>query len=119
MKYGRWTPLREVKIQSGTQPRRAVIALCDCGTEREVNFYSLTSGRSISCGCHRVEQQISHGMSRTAIYDRWRAIKRRCTKPTDKALPKYGGRGIHYASDGWSSPLSSKIWACAQRFYDR
>jgi hypothetical protein len=29
--------------------------LCGCGTKRQVNRYSLTSGKSRSCGCARVK----------------------------------------------------------------
>lgn len=42
---------------------------------------------------------IKHGCSsgidgRTSTYDIWRSMKARCLRPSHKAYPQYGGRGI-------------------------
>jgi hypothetical protein len=51
--YGRWTVLS----RAGTDKHRAALWLCRCicGVTRPVLGPSLTSGRSTSCGCLRIE----------------------------------------------------------------
>lgn len=36
----------------------------------------------------------THGKTGTALYARWKTIKRRCTKPKATGYANYGGRGI-------------------------
>lgn len=36
----------------------------------------------------------THGGSRSQEYLHWKAMRYRCSKPTDKSYPRYGGRGI-------------------------
>lgn len=47
MVFGEWTTLGK-----GTKPDY-INCECTCGTFREVHVYSLTSGKSESCGCMR------------------------------------------------------------------
>ena len=48
--YGHWRVLRPSKKVDYFE------CLCSCGTRREVNRYSLTSGKSRSCGCAKIAQ---------------------------------------------------------------
>lgn len=45
--YGEWTV-----IKKGQKPDY-LLCKCACGTSREVHAYSLSSGKSVSCGCLR------------------------------------------------------------------
>ena len=48
-RYSRWT------VTDSKQVKRKLLCKCDCGTSRYVFSTDLRSGKSISCGCHRVE----------------------------------------------------------------
>ena len=65
---------------------------CDCGNETVVVSGSLVTGNTTSCGC--VAPNLKHGGSGKGSYNTWRAMIRRCTIPTDKDYPRYGGVGV-------------------------
>lgn len=108
--HGRFQPHRPRTIQAGERfGRLAVIAdrrpgetyircRCDCGTEREVSFKQLTSGKTRSCGCYRsevtTERNTRHGMCDTSEYWIWGQMVQRCTNPAHPRYQDYGGRGI-------------------------
>jgi hypothetical protein len=85
---------------------------CDCGTEKTIAKYSLTAGRSVSCGCYNRdlnrermrEEKTVHGHAcngrMTAEYRTWGGIIKRCTNPKTKAFKYYGARGIRVC-DRW------------------
>jgi hypothetical protein len=72
--------------------------VCDCGCETVVSGRSLTSGRTISCGCFHKEQLSkrvkTHGQSKTVLYRRWAGMLTRCTNPNRDFWDRYGGRSI-------------------------
>ena len=51
-KFGRLTIVDE-RDKVGSPPQRAFNVICDCGTEKWVRLYQLTSGGVKSCGCLR------------------------------------------------------------------
>jgi hypothetical protein len=74
---------------------------CDCGKEVIVLGSSLRSGRTKSCGCLRIDKLVArvktHGATsgqKTREYRAWRAMKTRCTCPSQRLWHRYGGRGI-------------------------
>lgn len=89
-------------LVSGRAPNRGNIVMwacvCDCGSYTEVQGGALRRGVTTSCGCYRIERVsaslTSHGMTGTKEHATWMAITQRCTTPTCKAYPNYGGRGI-------------------------
>ncbi len=74
--------------------KRAFHVKCDCGTELNVLRDSLTSGRSRSCGCLKMELQTTHGRTGDAIYRAWQNMIGRCENESLPNYPNYGGRGI-------------------------
>lgn len=68
--------------------------LCDCGSTKQVVSGDLTTGNTVSCGCYLKERITKHGGWNKSSYNTWRAMMRRCTMPTDKDYPRYGGAGI-------------------------
>ena len=52
-KYGRWTVVATGLRNGG---KRASRCICECGNEIAVNNASLSSGKSMSCGCLRAEK---------------------------------------------------------------
>lgn len=99
--FGDWVVLGRGRT---TGKQRLVRVKCRCGNMREVQYFSLTSGRSTSCGCQssrlKSESLTRHGHSAqpersgTPEYNSWRAMRRRCTTPSAKGYELYGGRGI-------------------------
>jgi hypothetical protein len=55
---------------------------------------SLVTKNTTSCGCYLKERITKHGGYGKASYNTWRAMVRRCTVPTDKDYPRWGGSGI-------------------------
>lgn len=101
-RFGRLTVLGEGEKQG--KYRRA-LCRCDCGEERLVHTFSLTGGRTVSCGCYHHEKQVGvaagigrrnrrHGMWGTPEYGAWKAMLDRCRNPRNHAYENYGGRGI-------------------------
>lgn len=76
---------------------------CDCDVLRTVRGKDLRRGRVKSCGCRRValnRQRTRHGKSRSAIYNIWSHMRRRCQDSKNLAYKDYGGRGIKVC-DRW------------------
>lgn len=106
-RFGRLVVLnREEKSRTG-QPRWR--CQCDCGNETVVNGGALVTGNTSSCGCLRVEANISrlrtHGHSLcgdvSKTYRCWENMRTRVFNKTSPAYKNYGGRGISIC-DRWS-----------------
>jgi hypothetical protein len=101
-RFGRLTVICEAEPQG--KYRRA-LCQCDCGAERAVHTFSLTSGKTLSCGCYHSDIQRDvgravgkanrrHGRKETPEYRAWSAMKGRCLDPKHRAYRNYGARGI-------------------------
>ncbi|MGG1947088.1 hypothetical protein AB1286_20105 [Trinickia sp. NRRL B-1857] len=67
---------------------------CDCGVEKVVALFRMTSGHTKSCGCIRGRDRFRHGMKGTPTHNSWCAMKQRCFYPKSDGYADYGGRGI-------------------------
>lgn len=78
---------------------------CQCGADTLPFAFSLSSGKTRSCGkCIRVcsdstKQAVSaantkHGWRNTPEYLAWINMRKRCNNPTNRAYRNYGARGI-------------------------
>jgi len=91
-RFGRLVVLRHARPWTFCQ--------CDCGQECHVPKYSLTNGRTQSCGCLRQEtarkkgKNVKHGGWGTVLWDRWHGMIRRCTDPSAVGYDRYGGQGV-------------------------
>lgn len=81
---------------------------CSCGNETLTPTGYLTSGDTTSCGCAKRDATVernkaggTHNRSRTPEHRVWSRMRSRCTRPTDKDYPRYGGRGIKVCPE-WS-----------------
>jgi len=71
---------------------------CECGKEKVIRGYSLTSGNSKSCGCVRLKNLIKrntkHNMSNCPEYNAFMEMRKRCNNKNGERYSDYGGRGI-------------------------
>ena len=76
--------------------------LCACGSVAEIDAYSVTSGRTVSCGCVRRKTRDPNitGKKFKAEYVSWQKMKQRCYAKDDGDYTSYGRRGIKVC-DRW------------------
>lgn len=101
-RFGRLFVVREYTDEE-RNGKRYCGCMCDCGKSKEIYKYSITSGRTQSCGCLHVERasnnsNLKHGHARAGKKSReflaWQEMHRRCYDPKRDRYPNYGGRGI-------------------------
>ena len=94
-KFGHW---KVIGLGRKTSKIRYVKAQCSCGTLRDVQPYALSSGKSTSCGCKKVDKQRNsltrHGDIKSSTYGSWQAMRRRCLTASNHSYKSYGGSGI-------------------------
>jgi len=119
-RFGRLTVIE----QAGRTKSRSVLWLChcDCGNTTTVIGSHLIRGNTKSCGCFmneaRVINNTTHGLSETRLYRTWRAMKARCTIPSQKGYENYGGRGIKVCDEWMHSFEAFAEWAYANGYRD-
>lgn len=95
-KINRW--LIKHRTSKPGEGRVKFLAVCDCGTEKEVIGSQVSTGGSKSCGCLKLERQlernIKHNMSNSSFYFMWATMRQRCSNKKSKGYKNYGGRGI-------------------------
>lgn len=100
--------------QDLTAKRTKWICKCDCGNIKSVQAAHLRSGATQSCGCYHKEKareaNISHGLTRTSLHNRWKAIKQRCENVNDRKYRDYGARGITICEE-WRSFENFLQWS--------
>lgn len=84
----------------GLMAKYRALVLCDCGNARIYRKHQMTSGDTVSCGCYRANQLVTHGHTRfhkvTPTMQTWRGMKERCNYVKHTHYKYYGGRGITY-----------------------
>lgn len=117
-RFGRLVALRAVRVAVNLRTRLGYLVRCDCGTEKTVIGYYLTSGDTRSCGCLPKHSGLRHGNAfhgkRTPTYWSWQAMKARCLNPHSKSFPDYGGRGIRIC-DRWRDSFENFLADLGER----
>ena len=93
---------------------------CDCGTTATTLGADLRKGKTVSCGCYRLEcvkRPKKHGETKTRVYRTWKAMRRRCRNPKATGYKNYGGRGISVCAE-WESFTVFRDWALANGYRD-
>lgn len=117
-KYGRWMLTgKSYTDLEGRRKRQYLEGICDCGKVKWVDIYSLTLGKSTSCGCKAIEGTIKrstkhgHGSrkNRHPVYRLWHDIRQRCENENNPAYKNYGGRGISVC-DEWQDFVTFFNW---------
>lgn len=113
-RFGQLTILSVGEIRTvGTHGRsvRCIPVLCDCGTERWVQWPCVRRGMTTSCGCFKR----THGDWDTPLYKRWVGMTSRCTNPNEPGFKNYGGRGIVVCQE-WREYVVFRKWALANGY---
>lgn len=101
---------------------------CDCGNKKSVATCNLLGGNVQSCGCLRIEQSIerikqasianiTHGETKTCLYQVWHIMKQRCENPNSPAYKWYGGKGIRVCEE-WKDYSEFAKWAYSNGYVD-
>jgi len=89
-KYSRLTA---VKFSHTKEYRNYWVFSCECGLEKIINMWKVTSGNTKSCGCLVAEiarkNFSTHQKSKTAEYRAWAKIKERCYSDCRGDIAKY------------------------------
>lgn len=119
-RYGMLVVLSSVESkQYGKQKKTMWLCQCDCGNTKTLLKSSLTSGKTISCGCLLKKGQLKHGYAnKEKLYAVWRAIKKRCRLKNDTAYCNYGGRGIDMCDEWYNSYETFRQW-CINNGYQQ
>jgi len=86
-KFGRLTVIKYHK-------RSHWKCVCDCGNNSIVRGADLKSGNTKSCGCFRVDEMTTHGLSDHPLKGTWKDMIGRCYNKNNKSFKHYGARGI-------------------------
>lgn len=93
------------KVFSGVKRRGFFKCVCDCGNEKDILSYSVTAGKTTSCGCvareRTARRATKHGMCNTREYRAYNNIVQRCSNKNNQVYDSYGGRGIKILWDSF------------------
>lgn len=98
---------------------------CDCGNQKIIYGFSLTSNKTKSCGCLDKEMHVlhpnrmTHGMCGTRLYRIWKKMKSRCHNPNDPDFQRwYGTRGIKVCDEWKDDFMNFHNWAMNNGYSD-
>ena len=119
-RFGRLTV---IGVEDNGKRKTYYACQCDCGNVKVIRSDALLSGRTLSCGCKKKEQDKvnltanhSHKMSGTRLYNIWSGLKGRCNNPNDPRYDRYGGRGISVCEEWNKSFQSFYDWAISNGY---
>ncbi len=89
---------RYVRLVVLSEQGKYATCQCDCGTVKTIMRSNILAGYTTSCGCWQAERvkQVcgTHGMTNTVLYEKWKAMRRRCYNPNTVQYQWYGRKGI-------------------------
>lgn len=101
--------------ERGHRGATSVPCRCDCGQERTVDFTTLRTGETRSCGCLKRERfgrgRTTHGLSRTPLYRVWCGMRERCANPSHTVYRYYGGKGVRVCDEWEADYAAFHLWA--------
>jgi hypothetical protein len=126
-KFGKLTVIKRGDNYITPSGKPVTMWLCNCECDNEITTagYSLTSGKTASCGCFGKEQRLKsntkHGLSHSRINSIYRNMKSRCYNPNTPKYHNHGGRGISVC-DEWLDKEQGLInfyeWAMQNNYSD-
>lgn len=113
--FGYWTVVK--RAENNKSGSAQWLCRCECGVERVIRAQALKNGTTKSCGCHKNDNNLTHGGKGTRLYECWRHMRYRCENPSNQAYEDYGGRGISVCEE-WHDFVNFKQWALANGYDD-
>lgn len=122
-KVGRLTVLQfgEHRRTISGVSKRYWLCKCDCGNTCMIESQCLSTKKTKSCGCLKLESDktkknhLKHGKSKTRLYKIWIDIKRRCDDEWRESYKYYGGRGITYCNE-WRDFDAFEKWSISHGY---
>ena len=112
--------VREIPIEKGKR-RRAVFECKNCKKHINAMVHNMNKKDRVNSGlcksCATIFFHTTHDLSKTKLYQSWRAMRRRCTYVKGKDYKNYGGRGIIYVKE-WDDFNVFKEWALKNGYKD-
>lgn len=91
--FGRLSVLGAVKVEGKSGIFWDCICSCGGKPSKPINSHSLISGKTISCGCYKIERikqaNSTHKQTKTPTYYSWKLMWQRCTNPSHKSYEAY------------------------------
>ncbi len=118
-KYNRLTAIERIEGKNG---QAMWLCRCECGNTAIVKAYSLTTGKTKSCGCLAKEYRAAqgaakkHGFRGTRLYNAWRGMKDRCYNKTHISYYDYGKRNIGVCDEWKNSFKAFADWSLANGY---
>ena len=108
---------RTVLCKHGKNSSREWMYLCrcECGSQDVIRGNALRNGlagKCKSCSAALTKNRTSHGVSKTPIYQSWKAMQNRCYVESNPSYKHYGARGIQVCNE-WKDPAKFYEWAVA------
>lgn len=104
--------INRLKVIDLIKVNKANYFVCNCSCNKpesqskKILAYHVIHGKVQSCGCYNKEivinNETTHGMSKTHSFRKWADMIKRCTNPNFKQYKDYGGRGISVCIE-WSN----------------
>ena len=122
LKFGRLTVIK--RVENNKHNQTCWLCKCDCGNEKIIEGYSLTRGRTQSCGCllsecsreRTTKRNFKHGFSNHKLHGIWDNMKQRCYNPNSKSYADYGARGIKICQEWQDDFMNFYNWAMANGY---
>lgn len=99
------------RAENSSQGQARWLCVCDCGNTNIVKGQDLRSGKTISCGCYKIEQQTKHGDHKEQLYRVWVSMKCRCNSKSNRWYHIYGGKGVSVFYEWENDYKKFKDWA--------
>ena len=117
--FGKWKVIGfdDKRSKNSKHGRKYYFCECQCKdrTIKSVREDSLTSQKSMSCGCYNREKvseaTSKHSLSDSNLYDVWVNMKQRCLNKNNPNYKNYGGRGITVCDEWINDFIKFKEWS--------
>jgi len=93
---------------------------CECGKVTKVLSNDLRSGKTLSCGCYKIDihRKIKgESIHSSRIYRIWEGMNQRCYNKNHTSYYNYGGRGISICNE-WKDSATFYDWAINNGYED-